>query len=64
MKVSIHCQGCAGKVRKHLSKMEGISFLKICLELVLVNKIDQNMNRLIKIGPLGLICQIISMRLI
>lgn len=62
MKVSIHCQGCAGKVRKHLSKMEGISFLKICLELlVLVNKIDQNMNRLIKIGPLGLICQIIIM---
>lgn len=61
MKVSIHCQGCAGKVRKHLSKMEGISFLKICLELVLANNIDQNMNRLIKIGPLGLICQIIIM---
>lgn len=23
MKVAIHCQGCAGKVRKHISKMEG-----------------------------------------
>ncbi|KAL8536135.1 hypothetical protein ACS0TY_011679 [Phlomoides rotata] len=23
MRVSIHCQGCAGKVKKHLSKMEG-----------------------------------------
>ncbi|EYU18502.1 hypothetical protein MIMGU_mgv11b018071mg [Erythranthe guttata] len=22
MRVSIHCQGCAGKVKKHLSKME------------------------------------------
>ncbi|XWS63176.1 hypothetical protein CRYUN_Cryun06bG0073400 [Craigia yunnanensis] len=24
MRVSLHCQGCAGKVKKHLSKMEGI----------------------------------------
>lgn len=24
MKVAIHCQGCAGKVRKHISKMEGM----------------------------------------
>lgn len=23
MRVSLHCQGCAGKVKKHLSKMEG-----------------------------------------
>lgn len=24
MRVSLHCQACAGKVRKHISKMEGI----------------------------------------
>lgn len=24
MRVAIHCQGCAVKVKKHLSKMEGI----------------------------------------
>ena len=24
MRVSLHCQGCAGKLKKHLSKMEGI----------------------------------------
>jgi copper chaperone CopZ len=23
MRVAIHCQGCAGKVKKHISKMEG-----------------------------------------
>lgn len=23
MRVAIHCEGCAGKVKKHLSKMEG-----------------------------------------
>ncbi|KAJ4744855.1 Heavy metal-associated isoprenylated plant protein 3 [Rhynchospora pubera] len=32
MKVSIHCQGCAGKVRKHLSKMEGVTSFSIDLE--------------------------------
>lgn len=25
MRVALHCQGCAGKVKKHLSKMEGKS---------------------------------------
>ncbi|XP_074569336.1 uncharacterized protein LOC141825972 [Curcuma longa] len=32
MRVSIHCQGCAGKVRKHLSKMEGVTSFSIDLE--------------------------------
>ncbi|XP_010261208.1 PREDICTED: protein SODIUM POTASSIUM ROOT DEFECTIVE 2-like [Nelumbo nucifera] len=32
MKVSLHCQGCAGKVRKHLSKMEGVTSFSIDLE--------------------------------
>ncbi|KAM0832429.1 hypothetical protein ACQ4PT_064911 [Festuca glaucescens] len=28
MKVAIHCQGCAGKVRKHISKMEGMFYAR------------------------------------
>ncbi|KAL0384495.1 UNVERIFIED_CONTAM: protein SODIUM POTASSIUM ROOT defective [Sesamum radiatum] len=32
MRVSIHCQGCAGKVKKHLSKMEGVTSFSIDLE--------------------------------
>eukprot|EP01018_Ginkgo_biloba_P038704 Gb_05090 [translate_table: standard] len=32
MRVSLHCQGCAGKVRKHLSKMEGVTSFNIDLE--------------------------------
>ena len=40
MRVSLHCQGCAGKVKKHLSKMEGRYLLlgvgynsNICIQL-------------------------------
>uniref|UniRef100_A0A7N0TWZ6 HMA domain-containing protein n=1 Tax=Kalanchoe fedtschenkoi TaxID=63787 RepID=A0A7N0TWZ6_KALFE len=32
MKVSIHCQGCAGQVKKHLSKMEGVTSFSIDVE--------------------------------
>ncbi|CAM0949421.1 unnamed protein product [Alopecurus aequalis] len=32
MKVAIHCEGCAGKVRKHISKMEGVTSFSIDLE--------------------------------
>ncbi|KAI9121413.1 hypothetical protein K1719_008446 [Acacia pycnantha] len=32
MKVALHCQGCAGKVKKHLSKMEGVTSFSIDLE--------------------------------
>ncbi|XWS68324.1 hypothetical protein CRYUN_Cryun04dG0080500 [Craigia yunnanensis] len=32
MRVSLHCQGCAGKVKKHLSKMEGVTSFSIDLE--------------------------------
>ncbi|KVI10941.1 protein SODIUM POTASSIUM ROOT DEFECTIVE 3-like [Cynara cardunculus var. scolymus] len=32
MRVSIHCQGCAGKVKKHLSKMEGVTSYSVDLE--------------------------------
>ncbi|XP_045826276.1 heavy metal-associated isoprenylated plant protein 36-like [Trifolium pratense] len=29
MRVAIHCQGCAGKVKKHISKMEGVTSFTI-----------------------------------
>ncbi|KAK4847107.1 hypothetical protein QYF36_025569 [Acer negundo] len=32
MRVSLHCHGCAGKVKKHLSKMEGVTSFSIDLE--------------------------------
>ncbi|KAK8934801.1 hypothetical protein KSP39_PZI014495 [Platanthera zijinensis] len=32
MRVSIHCQGCAGKVSKHISKMEGVTSFSIDVE--------------------------------
>ncbi|KAJ8755023.1 hypothetical protein K2173_015535 [Erythroxylum novogranatense] len=32
MRVALHCQGCAGKVKKHLSKMEGVTSFSIDLE--------------------------------
>ncbi|GAV80674.1 HMA domain-containing protein [Cephalotus follicularis] len=32
LKVSIHCKGCEGKVRKHISKMEGVTSFSIDLE--------------------------------
>ncbi|OWM63585.1 hypothetical protein CDL15_Pgr008128 [Punica granatum] len=32
MRVSLHCQGCAGKVKKHISKMEGVTSYSIDLE--------------------------------
>ncbi|CAM0879442.1 unnamed protein product [Alopecurus aequalis] len=32
MEVAIHCQGCAAKVRKHISKMEGVTSFSVDLE--------------------------------
>ncbi|CAI0472567.1 unnamed protein product [Linum tenue] len=29
LRVSLHCKGCAGKVRKHISKMEGVASFNI-----------------------------------
>ncbi|WOL14856.1 protein SODIUM POTASSIUM ROOT DEFECTIVE 3 [Canna indica] len=31
MRVSLHCKGCEGKVRKHISKMEGVTSFSIDL---------------------------------
>ncbi|XP_004300701.1 PREDICTED: uncharacterized protein LOC101305376 [Fragaria vesca subsp. vesca] len=36
MRVALHCQGCAGKVKKHLSKMEGVTSFSIDLETKMV----------------------------
>ncbi|CAN1194456.1 Protein SODIUM POTASSIUM ROOT DEFECTIVE 1 [Linum perenne] len=32
MRVSLHCQGCAAKVKRHLSKMEGVTSFSIEME--------------------------------
>ncbi|XP_021716231.1 protein SODIUM POTASSIUM ROOT DEFECTIVE 1-like [Chenopodium quinoa] len=32
LRVSLHCKGCEGKLRKHLSKMEGVTSFSIDLE--------------------------------
>ncbi|XP_028774079.1 protein SODIUM POTASSIUM ROOT DEFECTIVE 2-like [Neltuma alba] len=32
LKVSMHCDGCAKKVEKHVSKLEGVSSYKVDLE--------------------------------
>ncbi|CAO2839996.1 unnamed protein product [Amaranthus hypochondriacus] len=32
LRVSLHCKGCAGKLKKHLSKMEGVTSYSIDLE--------------------------------
>ncbi|GMH03112.1 hypothetical protein Nepgr_004951 [Nepenthes gracilis] len=32
LRVSMHCQACAGKVKKHLTKMEGVTSFSIDLE--------------------------------
>ncbi|KAK8315605.1 hypothetical protein V6Z12_D01G253800 [Gossypium hirsutum] len=32
LKVSLHCKGCEGKVRKHLSKMKGVTSFNIDFE--------------------------------
>ncbi|KAI5680592.1 hypothetical protein M9H77_01819 [Catharanthus roseus] len=36
LKVSMHCNGCARKVEKHISKMEGVSSYQVDLETKMV----------------------------
>lgn len=36
LRVSMHCNGCARKVKKHVSKMEGVSSYKVDLESKMV----------------------------
>ncbi|CAL5186516.1 unnamed protein product [Lathyrus oleraceus] len=36
LRVSMHCHGCARKVEKHISKLEGVSSYKVDLETKMV----------------------------
>ncbi|EXB37055.1 hypothetical protein L484_020845 [Morus notabilis] len=36
LRVSMHCHGCAKKVEKHISKMEGVTSYKVDLETKMV----------------------------
>ncbi|CAI9103989.1 OLC1v1002591C1 [Oldenlandia corymbosa var. corymbosa] len=48
MRVSLHCQGCAGKLKKYLSKMEGVTSFSIDLESKRVTVMGH-------VSPLGLV---------
>ncbi|XP_022967633.1 heavy metal-associated isoprenylated plant protein 35-like [Cucurbita maxima] len=48
MKVALHCQGCASKVKRHLTKMEGVTSFSIDLEAKKVTVMGH-------ISPLGVL---------
>jgi copper chaperone CopZ len=48
LSVSIHCKGCEGKVRKHISKMEGVTSYTIDIATKKVTVVG-------KVTPLGLV---------
>lgn len=51
LRVSIHCKGCEGKVKKHISKMEGVTSFSIDRELKKVTIIGD-------VTPLGVLASI------
>ncbi|KAJ0020716.1 hypothetical protein Pint_32305 [Pistacia integerrima] len=51
LRVSIHCKGCEGKVRKHISKMEGVTSFSIDLETKKVTIIGN-------VTPLGVLASV------
>nr|GMD29376.1 protein SODIUM POTASSIUM ROOT DEFECTIVE 2-like [Ipomoea batatas] len=51
LRVAIHCKGCEGKVRKHLSKMEGVTSFSIDLDSKKVTVIGN-------VTPLGVLANI------
>ncbi|XP_047312292.1 protein SODIUM POTASSIUM ROOT DEFECTIVE 3-like [Impatiens glandulifera] len=51
LRVSIHCKGCEGKVRKHISKMEGVTSVNIDLALKKVTVVGD-------VTPLGVLASI------
>lgn len=51
LRVSLHCKGCAGKLRKYLSKMEGVRSFSIDLETKKVTVIGD-------VTPLGVLASI------
>ncbi|KAJ1402266.1 Heavy metal-associated domain, HMA [Sesbania bispinosa] len=53
MRVAIHCQGCAGKVKKHLSKMEGSNLFKPTMSGVTSFSIDIDSKRVTVMGHIS-----------
>ncbi|KAJ8750642.1 hypothetical protein K2173_015823 [Erythroxylum novogranatense] len=51
LRVSIHCKGCEGKVRKHISKMEGVTSFSIDLATKKVTVIGN-------VTPLGVLASV------
>ncbi|XP_047939653.1 protein SODIUM POTASSIUM ROOT DEFECTIVE 2-like [Salvia hispanica] len=51
LRVSIHCKGCEGKLRKHISRMEGVTSFSIDLETKKVTVIG-------RVTPLGVLSSI------
>ncbi|XAR60533.1 hypothetical protein NMG60_11033950 [Bertholletia excelsa] len=51
LRVSIHCKGCEGKIRKHISRMEGVTSFSIDLESKKVTVIGD-------VTPLGVLTSI------
>ncbi|XP_044483544.1 protein SODIUM POTASSIUM ROOT DEFECTIVE 3-like [Mangifera indica] len=51
LRVSIHCKGCEGKVRKHISKMEGVTSFSIDLPTKKVTIIGN-------VTPLGVLASV------
>lgn len=51
LRVSIHCKGCEGKLRKHISRMEGVTSFSIDLETKKVTVIGN-------VTPLGVLTSI------
>ncbi|KAG2673598.1 hypothetical protein I3843_13G086700 [Carya illinoinensis] len=51
LRVSLHCKGCEGKVRKHISKMEGVRSYSIDLETKKVTVIGD-------VTPLGVLASV------
>ncbi|KAB1226052.1 Copper transport protein ATX1 [Morella rubra] len=51
LRVSLHCKGCEGKVRKHLSKMEGVRSYSIDLETKKVTVVGD-------VTPLGVLASV------
>ncbi|KAJ4781347.1 Heavy metal-associated isoprenylated plant protein 36 [Rhynchospora pubera] len=51
LRVSLHCKGCAGKVKKHISKMEGVTSFNIDLDSKKVTVIGD-------VTPLGVLSSV------
>ncbi|KAM1553569.1 hypothetical protein EV2_006558 [Malus domestica] len=55
LRVSLHCKGCEGKVRKHLSKMEGVTSFSIDFQTKRVTVVGD-------VTPLGVLSSVSKVR--